>query len=212
MAGQDSISLLKRKIIGVDKLVKNKNKTEAKNADLTAAVELKSKAIAEKDAEIAKLKTELLERVMATSPKKSFSLQSQSELEKELEETKLLLEEKVIKLAKFKEESVSRSQKIGQLEIELGKKNSKIVLVEQELEKKNRDIVQRALESQELNKSLEELQARNKALENDLNNGLKIKSLKQTYEELKWKNLADISSLKQENAAVEKRCKDLRII
>ena len=209
MAGQDSISLLKRKIIGVDKLVKNKNKTEAKNADLTAAVELKSKAIAEKDAEIAKLKAELLERVMATSPKKSFGLQSQSELEKELEEKKLLLEDKVIKLAKFKEESVSRSQKIGQLEIELGKKNSKIVLVEQELEKKNRDIVQRALESQELNKSLEELQARNKALENDLNNGLKIKSLKQTYEELKWKNLADISSLKQENAAVEKRCKDL---
>merc|ERR1719431_338716 len=190
------------KIISVDKLVKNKNKTETKNADLTEAVELKSKTILEKDAEIAKLKAELL----ATSPKKSFG--HQTGLEKELEETKLLLDEKVIKLSKFKEESVSRSQKIGQLEIELGKKNSKIALIEKELEKKNSDIIQRALDSQELQKSLEDLQARNKALENDLNNGIKIKSLKQTYEELKWKNLAEISSLKQENAAVEKRCKD----
>jgi len=202
MAGQDSISFLKRKIIGVDKLVKNKNKTETKNADLTEAVELKSKTILEKDAEIAKLKAELL----ATSPKKSFGLQTG--LEKELEETKLLLDEKVIKLSKFKEESVSRSQKIGQLEIDLGKKNSKLAVIEKELEKKNRDIIQRALDSQELQKRLEELQAKNEALENDLNNGIKIKSLKQTYEELKWKNLAEISSLKQENAAVEKRCKD----
>ena len=42
MADQDSISFLKRKIIGVDKLVKDKNKTETKNADLTETIELTS--------------------------------------------------------------------------------------------------------------------------------------------------------------------------
>ena len=65
------------------------------------------------------------------------------------------MDEKVIKLSKFKEKSVSRSQKIGQLEIELGKKNSKIAVIEKELEKKNRDIIQRALDSQELLQRLE---------------------------------------------------------
>jgi len=206
MAGQENITFLKRKIIGVDKLVKNKEKTDARNKELTNAIAGKDKTIAEKDAEIAKLKAELLEKVLATSPKKSNGCQT--ELEKELEETRLLLEDKTIKVAKFKEESVSRSQKIGQLEIDLGKKSSKLSLIEKELEKKNRDIIKRELESQELKKNLEELKTINANLEDSLKNGLKIKSLKQTYEERKWKDLAEISSLKQENAALEKKCTD----
>jgi len=208
MAEQDSISFLKRKIIGVDKLVKNKNKTEAKNADLNCAIELKNKAIFEKDAEILKLKSELLEKLV-TSPKKNDG--KLSNLEKELEETRKMLEDKTIKVAKFKEESVSRSQKIGQLEIDLGKRNSKFALLEKELVKKNTDIIKRELESQELKKILEDVKSSKETLERDLKNGKHIESMKQSYDELKWRNLAEISSLKQEKAALEKRNKELEV-
>jgi len=208
MAEQDSISFLKRKIIGVDKLVKNKNKTEAKNADLNNAIEIKNKAIFEKDAEIKKLKSELLNKIV-TSPKKNDG--KLSNLEKELEETRKLLEDKTIKVAKFKEESVSRSQKIGQLEIDLGKRNSKFALLEKELVKKNTDIINRELESQELKKILEELKASKEALERDLKSGKHVEAMKQSYDDLKWRNLAEISSLKQEKAALEKRNKELEL-
>jgi len=206
MTDQDSISFLKRKIIGVDKLVKNKNKTEAKNADLNEAIELKNRAIVEKDAEIKKLKSELLNRLVA-SPKKSDA--QLSILEKELEETRKMLEDKTIKVSKFREESVSRSQKIGQLEIDLGKRNNKLAVLEKELEKRNGDIVQRELDSLDMKTLVEELQTSKEALEHDLNSGRHIESMKQTYDDLRWKNLAEISSLKQEKAAFEKKLKEL---
>eukprot|EP00092_Neocalanus_flemingeri_P040152 GFUD01043737.1.p1 GENE.GFUD01043737.1~~GFUD01043737.1.p1 ORF type:complete len:1387 (-),score=455.56 GFUD01043737.1:260-4420(-) len=203
---QDSLSLLKRKIISVNKLLKDKNKTEAKNVELNVSIEQKNKTISDKETEIGKLKSELLDSLVTSPIKNGGQL---SKLEKELEETRKMLEDKTAKVAKFREESVSRSQKIGHLEIDLGKRNNRMGVLEKELVKKNNDIIKRELDSQELKKQFEELQASKLSLENDLKSGKHVESMKQTYDDIKWKNLAEISSLKQEKAAFEKKVKEL---
>ena len=181
MTDQDSISSLKRKIVAVDKLIRNKNKTDAKNSELSAAVEEKNKSLIEKDGEILRLQAQI-----SSEPLRNLSSSDNNNavLLKDLEDTRKKLEEKTIKVAKFKEESVSRSQKIGQLEIELGKKTSSLLLMEKELNKRNDDIINRELESKQLRTEIDELRSANARLEVDINGGKHIESIKQSYEEL----------------------------
>ena len=96
MTDQDSISSLKRKIVAVDKLIRNKNKTDAKNSELSAAVEEKNKSLIEKDGEILRLQAQI-----SSEPLRNLSSSDNNNavLLKDLEDTRKKLEEKTIKVA-----------------------------------------------------------------------------------------------------------------
>ena len=121
-------------------------------------------------------------------------------IQKELEETRKLLEEKVFKIANLKPESITRSQKFGQIEIFLGKGNKKISMLEKEFKKSNEDIVKREMENLNLKSQIEEFEKSKTALQNDIKSEQSLREIKQSYEELSWKHIAEISSLKQDKA------------
>ena len=94
--------------------------------------------------------------------------------------------------------------------MESAKRAARVKQLETELEKKNKSIIDREKERQELGRRVEEVEASKEKLVKDLQNGKHQENLKASYEKVKWENLAEISSLKQRNAALGEEVKQLK--
>ena len=94
--------------------------------------------------------------------------------------------------------------------MESAKRAARVKQLETELEKKNKAIIDREKERQELGRKVEEVEASKEKLVKDLENGKHQENIKASYEKVKWENLAEISSLKQRNAALSEEVKQLR--
>ena len=199
---------LKRKIIAVDKLVKHKSKTDASIAALSSQVGERDKVIEERENEIAKLKAELLESLVSSGDG-SVSSEEVEDLKRKVEEMQKLLDSKSHQVSSLQGETSSKSKKVEHLESELVKIKGKFAALEKSLKSKNEDIIKRELESQSLKQQIEDLQREKKSLETSISTGQHIDDVKRTYEESKWKNLAEISKLKQESGFFEKQVKEL---
>ena len=96
------------------------------------------------------------------------------------------------------------------MKMESAKRAARVKQLETELEKKNKAIIDREKERQELGRRVEEVEASKEKLVKDLENGKHQENLKASYEKVKWENLAEISSLKQRNAALSEEVKQLK--
>ena len=94
--------------------------------------------------------------------------------------------------------------------MESAQRAARVKQLETELEKKNKSIIDREKERQELGRRVEEVEASKEKLVKDLQNGKHQENLKASYEKVKWENLAEISSLKQRNAALGEEVKQLK--
>ena len=199
---------LKRKIIAVDKLKKHITKTDAKIAELTKQLGEKDKLIEEKGIEVAKLKAELLESLVNAGDG-GVSSDEVEDLKRKVDEKQKLLDSKSHQVSTLQSDKDEKSKKIESLEEDFKKLKSKYGAIEKDLKKKNENIIKRELESQGLKQQIEDLQNEKKSLETSLKSGQHLDDVKKSYEESKWKNLAEISKLKQESSFLEKRVKEL---
>ena len=199
---------LKRKIIAVDKLKKHITKTDAKIAELTKQLGEKDKLIEEKGIEVAKLKAELLESLVNAGDG-SVSSDEVEDLKRKVDEKQKLLDSKSHQVSSLQSEKNEKSKKIESLEEDFKKLKSKYTAIEKDLKKKNENIIKRELESQGFKQQIEDLQSEKKSLETSMKSGQHLDDVKKSYEESKWKNLAEISKLKQESSFLEKRVKEL---
>ena len=94
--------------------------------------------------------------------------------------------------------------------MESAKRGARVKQLETELEKKNKAIIDREKERQEMSRRMEELEGSKEKLVKDLQNGKHQENIKASYEKVKWENLAEISSLKQRNAALSEEVKQLK--
>merc|ERR1719270_1577800 len=72
------------------------------------------------------------------------------------------------------------------------------------------EIIEREKERQELGRKVEQVEDSKKKMVRDLENGKHQENIKASYEKVKWENLAEISSLKQRNAALSEEVKHLK--
>ena len=158
----DNITIIKKKIVAFDKLLKHKEKIESKCEELTGSV-------AQKDSEI-------------------------SRLNREVENLKKDMQEKIAKISHLEMERQKKSQQIGQLDSALGKKHSDFIYQEVELNKLKREI--------------EDLKAEREKFEEQLKNNSQVKKMREEYEDEKWKQLAEIAGLKQSNASLKEMMKE----
>ena len=98
------------------------------------------------------------------------------------------LEEKMEKIKELEVERRNQSTKLGQQDTVIAKKNCKIINKE--------------LEVNDLVRKIENLTTENESLQDKIRNDSAAKKLKELYEGEKWKFLAEISTLKQENDAL----------
>ena len=199
---------LKRKIIAVDKLKKHITKTDLKIAEINKKLEEKDKHILEKGNEVTKLKADLLESLVS-SGSGNVSSDEIEDLKKKVDEKQKLLDSKSHQVSSLQIESNAKSKKVESLESDLKKLKGKYAGIEKDLKGKNENIIQRELESQGLKQQIEDLEREKKSLETNMKNGQHLDDVKRTYEESKWKNLAEISKLKQESSFLEKQVKEL---
>ena len=94
--------------------------------------------------------------------------------------------------------------------MESAKRAARVKELETELEKKNKEIIEREKERQELGRKVEQVEDSKKKMVKDLENGKHQENIKASYEKVKWENLAEISSLKQRNAALSEEVKHLK--
>ena len=203
MTDLSAITNLKRKIVATDKLVKHKTKTENKNTELTKLLAEKDKILEEQNKQIAKLEADLCQSLVSNSS-------DNNELEQKLAESNKLVDDTKLQVEGLKYEVKTNHQKINQLEADKTKVKSKVEILEKELKSKNENIVQREMESQKLKQQIENLENRCKQLEEESKTGKHLEDIKSQYEETKWKNLAEISSLKQEKFQFERQFKELK--
>ena len=97
-----------------------------------------------------------------------------------------------------------------EVKMESAKRAARVKQLETELEKKNKAIIDREKERQELGRRVEEVEAAKEKMIRDMENGKHQENLKASYEKVKWENLAEISSLKQRNAALCEEVKQLK--
>ena len=105
---------------------------------------------------------------------------------------------------------LSDSRSLEQVKMESAKRAARVKQLETELEKKNKAIIDREKERQELGRRVEEVEAAKEKMVRDMENGKHQENLKASYEKVKWENLAEISSLKQRNAALCEEVKQLK--
>lgn len=115
-------------------------------------------------------------------------------LQRENCELKSSLEEKTSKISIFETEKRSYSGRLGQLESAVAKKNI--------------DLINKEVEINELKRTIENLEGEKTNLEDQIKNDRESKRIKEIYEGEKWKYLAEISSLKQQNEALKQRAKE----
>ena len=96
------------------------------------------------------------------------------------------------------------------MKMESAKRAARVKQLETELEKKNKSIIDREKERQEMVRKVEEVEASKEKLVKELQNGKHQENIKASYEKVKWENLAEISSLKQRNAALSEEVKQLK--
>ena len=91
--------------------------------------------------------------------------------------------------------------------IESGKReqSNNIRQLEAELAKAKCELLNRKVETNTLKSKIDDLLAEKESLEEKIKNNVEIKRLKEIYENEKWKNLADISNLTQQNEALKVR-------
>ena len=208
---ESSLINLKRKIVAIDKLVKHKNKTDTRLTELTKClvdkdeiIEERNKVIEEKNEEIVKLKAELCQSLVSSQS------ENNEELQIKLVESNKLVNESYAQIANLKEDVTSKASKMKQLETDHVKIKSKYLALEKELKSKNENIVKRELESQDLKQQIENLQRKYSELENGIKSGKQFEEIKETYDKVKWENLAEISALKQEKFKFEKLVEELK--
>ena len=115
-------------------------------------------------------------------------------LQRENCELKSSLEEKTSKISIFETEKRSHSGRLGQLESAVAKKNI--------------ELINKEVEINELKRTIENLEGEKNNLEDQIKNDRESKRIKEIYEGEKWKYLAEISSLKQQNEALKQRAKE----
>ena len=96
------------------------------------------------------------------------------------------------------------------VKMEDAKKAARVRQLETELTKKNKEIIDREKERQELSRRVEEVEGSKEKLIKDMENGKHQESLKASYEKVKWENMSQISSLKQQNAALTEEVNQLK--
>ena len=91
--------------------------------------------------------------------------------------------------------------------IESGKKeqSNNYRQLEAEVARAKCELLNSKVESNTLKSKIDELLVEKESLEDKIKNNVEIKRLKETYENEKWKNLADISNLTQQNEALKVR-------
>ncbi len=77
--------------------------------------------------------------------------------------------------------------------------------LETEVARAKCELLNSKVESNTLKSKIDELLAEKESLEDKIKNNVEIKRLKETYENEKWKNLANISNLTQQNEALKVR-------
>ena len=184
---RESLTKLKRQIVAIDKLVNRSAKLEAK-------LKTTENALNEKNQEIDKLKSELLQCRMSAPTESENTPGSDHQAE----------------LINLQEEVSRKESKILQLEGVLGKFRGNEDILRKELKSKNENIVQREIESQALKKQISDLQNVKNRLEEDLANGAELQKLKEKFEETKWGHQAEISRLRQEGASANITIEDLK--
>ena len=201
---------LKRKIVAVNKLVTHKSKTDEHIAELKQMCGQRDKQLEGKAEEIAKLKAELCQSLLSSGGDNRSSEEVES-LKKKLEDSAKLLESKSNLFSGLKAENATKNKKIEALEADLVKTKNKEVAYEKELRKKNDDIIKREMDSQALKQQIEDLQREKKRLEDSIQSGQHVEDIKASYEDAKWKNLGEISRLKQDNARLDKANQELTV-
>ena len=199
-----AINTLKRKIIASDKLIKNQNKFKDKVNELNSALKEKDKLLEEKSLEVERIKSELKK-----SQSEPIKVDASEKIKSEFLETKKEWDEQMKILRGINDEKSKKSQ---DLEAEVSKLKSKLSLYEKELKSKNDNIIKRELESQNLRQQIDDLLKKNREIEDDIKRGKHVEGIKNKFEEEKWKNLAEISQLKQEKFTLEQSNEELKEI
>ena len=71
--------------------------------------------------------------------------------------------------------------------------------------KKNCELINKELEINELKRDIENLESEKSTLKDNIKHDKAARDLKEMYEGEKWKNLAEISTLKQQNEALKEK-------
>ena len=94
------------------------------------------------------------------------------------------------------------------METEKRNQSSKCGQLESTIAKKNCELINKELEINDLKRQIENLETEKSALKDRIKNDKASKQIKEVYEAEKWKNLAEISTLKQQNEALKERAKE----
>ena len=119
-------------------------------------------------------------------------------LQGEVGRLKSSLEEKTSKISTLETEKRTHSGRLGQFESAVAKKNI--------------ELINKEVEINELKRTIENLEDEKSSLQDQIKNDTESKRMKEIYEGEKWKNLAEISSLKQQNEALKQRAQEVQEI
>merc|ERR1719354_357405 len=136
-----------------------------------------------------KQKEKLDAQNLTLSSENMFKENKINSLQAEMDELRTNLEEKSTKLKNAEKEKRDLANASRQMEATVAKINS--------------DVFNAKVESNGLKGRIEELESENETLEEKLKK--ELKKLKAQYEEDKWRNIAEISNLRQQNTTLQKK-------